>query len=109
MPTVTPEDNPRWKPQKFYDSLDAAFQNGDANTSLTIFHPRIVQVEGLAAGTDIKVQGKVHKDAAWVVLSTLTGGAGDLANQSYEFDPRYNMVRVTRTGAANVIAYAQLS
>ncbi len=104
MPTVTVEDNNHFPAHLIYDPANTI--GVDANTSNTAAAVRIVQIDSCVAGTDFQIQGKVHKDADWVTVTTITGATDN--SQSYTFDPRYNFVRVVRSaGSANCVAYVQ--
>ena len=67
--------------------------------------PKLVQVNGFAAGTTVEIQARIHPNAAWVVIKALTDTDGDYIET---FTTLHNFVQVVRlTGAAEILAYAQ--
>lgn len=73
--------------------------------SKLMFKPEAIQVNELPAGTEVAIQGKVHSDAAWVELATVTAADKDTL---IELSVKYNMVRLVRTsGTGQPEAFSQ--
>lgn len=86
---------PTFRAYKIYDTADAAFQNGNANTSFTASAPAILSLEGMAAGTIFEVQAKLMVNSAWQSYQVVDGAT---LNSQVEFNMVvYNFVRVVRT------------
>lgn len=104
---VLNEVEPTYRAYKIYDTADAAFQNGDANTSLVAAAPAILSLEGMTAGTMFDVQVKLMVSASnWQSYQVVDGAT---LNSLVEFNlVAYNFVRVLRTsGAGACKAFAQ--
>lgn len=107
MPVVQIDTKPHFPAHKIYDpAAPEPVQGADADHSLVARVPRIITIEAMAGGTTVAVQGKVHNDAAWETIVVLDGATA--AVQSTTFDPRWNFVQLVRTGAKDMVAYAQL-
>ena len=91
---------------KFYDQVAGVNASGDTETSITVRQPEAIQAEGIVAGTDHVVEVRVHSNALWVPLVTITSAGG--AVQKIDFTIKYNFVRVRRTvGAVDSIWHSQ--
>lgn len=88
-----------------YDT--AAAIGDDANTSLTVTLPEIIQLEALAEGTTVKMQQRCHSSASWLDIQSFTDSDG--ASMVF-FAVPVNYARIIRTvGTGAVKAYAQMS
>lgn len=104
MPNVTISDNPHFPAVLIYDPANSV-EGINSNESITSRVPRIIVVGNMLAGTTISVQGSVHKDSTFQEITNLDGAAG--AEQNYTFDPRWNFIKLVRTGGQDIVAYAQ--
>jgi len=104
MPNVTLATVPHFPASLIYDPANLV-QGINANESVTSRVPRIITVENMVAGTDISVQASVHPNSAFQEITNLLGATGPV--QNITFDPRWNFVKLVRTGAQNILAYAQ--
>jgi len=107
MPTTSnPIDRPKYPTYVVYDTAALVpVQGADADHSVVICDPVLVQIDTLPAATSIQVQQKCHPDAEWVNVGaaiTLASGPSMLI-----FDHEVNFVQLVRTGAGDVKAYAQ--
>ena len=110
--TSNPIDRPKYSTYVVYDTAavdgnsdPAPIQGADANHSVVICDPVLVQIDTLPAATSIQAQQKCHADAEWVNVGaaiTLASGPSMLI-----FDHEVNFVQLVRTGAGDVNAYAQ--
>jgi hypothetical protein len=104
--TSNPIDRPKYSTYVVYDTAAVEpVQGADANHSVVICDPVIVQIDTLPAATSVQVQQKCHPDAEWVNVGaaiTEASGASMLI-----FDHEVNFVQLVRTGAGDVKAYAQ--
>jgi hypothetical protein len=101
MATVTalPDRNPA---PLIFDPNATPAVGQDANTSLVAENVRALSISGVT-GVTVSVQVKVHPDAAWVEVASLTGAAA----YYYPFAVDANMVQVvcpTTTGTTQVHA-----
>lgn len=86
---------PTFRAYKIYDTADAAFQNGNSNTSFTAAAPSILSLEGMTAGTMFDVQVKLMTTSNWQSYQAVDGST---LNTLVEFNMVvYNFVRVIRT------------
>lgn len=73
--------------------------------SMLMHKPNVVQVEALPAGTTIVLMEKVHSDATWLTVATITSTDGA---SRISFDPFMNRVRAVKTlGTGQPIIYSQ--
>lgn len=105
MATVTvPIDNQHFRASLIYDPANT-IQGADANTSRVTNAPSLMAFNNMASGTDIDIEGKIHKDDTFTFVATMLGTGG--ATQKYEFTTRWNYIQCKRTGPQNVVVYAQ--
>lgn len=105
MTTVATKDLNLYPARKIYDTADAAFQDGNANTGLTARMPMVVSLEGMSAGT-FMVQVRVSESSSWLDYQEIPG-TDVTAVVEFTFTP-YNFVRVIRTvGTDPCVAYVQ--
>jgi len=104
MAQVTVAVEPHFPVSLIYDPANSV-QGANSNESKISRVPRIITVEAMAAGTVISVQVSVHPDSVFQEIVSLDGANG--AEQNHIFDPRWNFVKLVRTGAQNIKAYAQ--
>lgn len=77
----------------------------DANHSMVIPSPGVLQIDTIPAGTTLQVQQRVHSAAEWVDVGTVLDNADGPVLMI--FDNRVNFVQIVRTGAGDIKAYAQ--
>jgi len=91
--------------QLIYDPLNSINESGDNNRSLVARHPRLVTIEGLAAGTTVEIKVKLDDAAQEIVFATFDGATE--SEGLVEFLEPYNFLVVERTGADDFKAFAQ--
>jgi len=104
MAQVTLATKPYFPTSLIYDPANSV-QGANVNESVLSRVPRIITVENMLTGTDIDVQVAVHPDATFQSIAVLSGATAP--EQNITFDPRWNFVKLIRTGAQNIVAYAQ--
>lgn len=98
-------DRPTYPQQICYDTAAIVPLIGaDANHSLVIAAPRIIQVDTLPAATTLQVQQKIHTLAEWQDTGAVLAAS---AAHTVVFDHPPNYVQLVRTGSGAVKAYAQ--
>ena len=110
---ITNIDMPKWPCSVVYDTAATVpIIGADADHSVIMPAPVLVQIDTIPAATTLSLQAKVHKDAAWAELATYTSAntpafisMSDVAT-CYPVVP--NHVQLVRTvGSGDVKAYAQ--
>ena len=104
MAQITVATLPHFPVSLIYDPANS-IQGANSNESVISRVPRIITVENMLAGTDRSIQGAVHESAVFQELVNLLGASA--AVQNFIFDPRWNFVKLVRTGAQDILAYAQ--
>jgi hypothetical protein len=87
-----------------YDSANSLV-GADANTSNIMTAPEWLGVSGLAAGTTVSVQVRLHPNGDWHEFSNIDGATDVKA--LIDLEGRFNYVRTVRTGPADLIVVAQ--
>lgn len=105
MATINVNEQGKFSARKVYDSEDAAFQNGDANTGVTVGSPHVIQLPAVPATSELTVEARVSADADWIPVLVATDTTEP---QAIVFDVRMNFVRVVRTvGTDALYAHSQ--
>ena len=82
----------------------------DANTSNTATWPSAFQVDPIPVGTQVKVQVRLHKDAAWITLWDSEVDAAPVDRAYIQtWQTSYNFMRAIRvSGTGEVKAFASM-
>ena len=93
------------KTEKIYDpATGAPYQGADANHSVVVHNPQGISIEGLATGTTIAVQYRLHGSGTWITRETVDGAVD--TEKLLTFTGFENYVQLVRTGATDPVAYA---
>jgi len=104
MPNITVAVAPHFPVSLIYDPANS-IQGANANESKISRVPRIITVENMAAGTTISIQVAVDPTSTFQEIVNLDGATNP--DQFHVFDPRWNFVKLVRTGAQDIKAFAQ--
>jgi Tfp pilus assembly protein FimT len=98
--SVTTDEN---RSRLILDTAATPAVNGiDANTSLIVSNPQVIQFENVGSSTSGQVQARVANGAAWINVGSAVSAAGLVS-----LSDRYDQVRVVRTGTGTLRVYAQ--
>lgn len=104
MSTLTRLDVPFAPAYLVYDTA-AGVQGADANNSILISYPSLIQLETPVGSNTLTVYQKVHSDAPWTVVAAYTSAN---TNPVCSFAVPPNFAKIVRSGATSAAkAWAQ--